>query len=81
MSAWQSAALVTDEFPHWAKPATLEVDPRAGSVLLERRNSDGNWESFETLAVAGAFKIDVVNCPEMRISTTADALFRWTWNS
>ena len=80
MSNWQSEALVTDEFPHWAKPATLDVDPGSGSVELERRNSAGNWESFQSFDTAGAYKVEVVNCPEMRVSTTVDAMFRWTWN-
>lgn len=80
MSAWQSDPLVTDEFPHWAKPATLDVDPQSGNVQLERRNASGEWEAFESFDSAGAFKIDVVNCPQMRITATADAQFRWTWN-
>ncbi len=80
MSSWQSAALETEPFPHWAKPATLDVDPKAGSVELQRKNSSGQWESFEVLSDPGAFKVEVVNYPELRIATTADAMFRWTWN-
>ncbi|PRY19837.1 hypothetical protein CLV78_1171, partial [Aliiruegeria haliotis] len=60
MSDWQSTALVTDAFPHWAKSGTLDVDPQDGFVQLERRNSEGNWESFEVFGSTGAFKIDVV---------------------
>ncbi|WP_116132938.1 hypothetical protein [Tropicimonas sp. IMCC34043] len=81
MSDWQSADLITAEFPHWAKPATLDVEPGNGSVQLERRNSSGVWEAFETFDTAGAFKIEVVNCPPMRIVASSDAKFRWTWNS
>jgi hypothetical protein len=80
MSVWQSAALVTEEFPHWAKPATLDVAPGGGTVQLERRNAGGNWEGFEVFDTTGAYKIEVVNSPELRITTTADAQFRWTWN-
>lgn len=80
MSTWQSTALVTEEFPHWAKPATLDVEPGSGQVSLERRNASGDWVSFETFESPGAYKVDVVNSPEMRIAATGDAKFRWTWN-
>lgn len=79
MSTWQTSALVTKEFQHWAKPGTLDVDPQSGMVQLERQNADGNWEAFETFDTAGAFKIDVVNSPSMRISPSGNARFRWTW--
>ncbi len=79
MSTWQSAALVTEDFPHWAKPGTLDVDPQDGLVQIERRNADGDWESFEVFDTTGAYKIEVVNSPELRFTTTAGALFRWTW--
>lgn len=80
MSTWQTTALVTEDFPHWAKPATLDVHPGSGVVQLERTNAAGGWEAFEIFDVAGAYKIEVVNTPKIRISTTADAQFRWTWN-
>ncbi|MDV7144154.1 hypothetical protein R3X27_15820 [Tropicimonas sp. TH_r6] len=79
MSTWQTDPFVTEEFPHWAKPATLDVDPGSGNVQLERRNAAGEWEGFETFDTAGVYKIEVVNCPEMRINPTVDASFRWTW--
>lgn len=83
MSDWQSADLVTAEFPHWAKPATLDVETgsTSGKVQLERRNSSGTWEKFESFDTAGAYKVEVVNCPPMRIVATSGAKFRWTWNS
>lgn len=80
MSTWRTDPLVTEEFPHWARPATLDVAPGSGNVQLERRNAAGDWESFQIFDGAGAYKIDVVNCPEFRITPTADAAFRWTWN-
>ena len=79
MSTWQTSALVTKDFPHWAKPGTLDVDPRNGMVQLERENSDGNWEAFASFDSLGAFKVEVVNSPAIRIAPTADARFRWTW--
>jgi hypothetical protein len=79
MSTWQSTALVTKEFPHWAKPGTLDVENGNGVIQLERENADGVWVPFQTFDEDGAYKIEVVNSPAFRIAPTSDARFRWTW--
>ncbi|MFV0359573.1 hypothetical protein [Tropicimonas sp.] len=80
MSTWQSDALITGGFVHSAKPATLDIDPRGGMVEIALQDADGIWRTFESFDTLGSFKIEVVNTPPLRISATADAVFRWTWH-
>lgn len=95
MSNWRTTAITLPEelndadlpspltslagFRNHAKDVAIDIEA-GGSVELQRVNSSGAWETFETVTEAADFVI-VANRPAIRFSPVSSASFKVTWSA
>lgn len=66
-------------FAKHAKDVSIDIEA-SGSVELQRVNSSGAWETFETVTAAADFVI-VANRPAIRFNPVSSASFQITWRA
>lgn len=64
------------------RPMTIVVEPNGGAVLIQMRDSAGNWFTPDhadyTLTQAGPYRVERANTPAMQITATGAATFEVT---